>query len=168
MSTPSSLLSFSTSPARRMTTPSPVHDEKHNLDTEIGKLKKKAEHKEEVILELNKTILLEDFQNQPYYFVQKLIKQSLSSSMDRIGQDVRRFFAKNEFFDEEKKLIEGSIEAAIRIRIEKMENLCQTILKLTKIRCDPNFQKDPKGYLTSYPEEDQLHERLQEILVVED
>jgi hypothetical protein len=168
MSYPSSPISFSSSPARRMNTPSPTQDEKNCLLREINALKRKVEQREEVIQELNRTINREAFTSNPYEYVLKLKKESLTSSMDRIGQKVRSFFEKHKGFFNGTALIENSIENAIRERFTKIENMAQTILKLTKISCDPAFQKSPREYLTQWQKEHAqevlINEKITEIL----
>lgn len=168
MSYPSSPISFSSSPARRMNTPSPIQDEKNCLLREISALKRKVELKEEVIQELNRTIMKRDFTSNPYLYVQKLKKEALASSMDRTGQKVRRFFEKsNDCFDG-MVLINDSIESAIRDRFTKIESIYLTILQLTQIHCDPKFQKSPREYLTQWqqehPEENLTHTKITDIL----
>lgn len=165
---PSSPTRFSTSPAWRMTTPSPIQDEKNCLSRELNALRKKIEFKEEIIQELNRTILRTEFQANPHLYVQKLKKEALTSSMDRVGQKVRRFFGKPEEFFNGSQLIENSVESAIRKSFAKIETLTQTHLKLTKISCDPDFQKAPRKYLinwqAAHPEEEQVNAKITEVL----
>lgn len=135
-------------------------DEKSSLEKEIRDLKRKVDLKEDVVRELNKTLFHQRFQQNPESYVRSLTKDSLASSMDLIGQRVRRFFQKNSSITNDPSLIEN----AIKNRFKKIRSLHQIILQLKEIELDPQFQKAPRPYLENWQKTQPESTKVKEII----